>query len=290
MKTTLLSLHAQTSIHAGSGQTDSVIDLPIQRESHTGYPCVFGSSMKGALRDFFEQQAHRQTAHLFGSEENDQGHAGALLISDARLLLLPIRSLTGSFRWVTCPAILRRFKKDSKRFGKAITLGVPEVDPEQVLTAKGEETLYLEEYCFKKPNNTDNSSALVGEWVACLADFINDEAAKILLEQQLAIISDTDFAYLAHYTLPVNARNVLNDNKTSDNLWYEEILPSETILYLGVAAEKSRGNAEMTDKEVMQSFQEALADKWLQVGGNETIGMGWFYVACHNRSDNEVGE
>ncbi|WP_279487125.1 RAMP superfamily CRISPR-associated protein [Aeromonas veronii] len=46
----LLGLHAHTWIHAGSGEKDGVVDLPIQREAHTGWPVIFGSSLKGAMR------------------------------------------------------------------------------------------------------------------------------------------------------------------------------------------------------------------------------------------------
>jgi CRISPR-associated protein Cmr4 len=46
----LLGLFTETSLHAGAGQALGVIDLPIQREAHTAWPCVFGSAVKGALR------------------------------------------------------------------------------------------------------------------------------------------------------------------------------------------------------------------------------------------------
>jgi len=46
----IMTLVAETSIHAGSGESDGIIDLPVQRESHTGWPCLFGSAVKGALR------------------------------------------------------------------------------------------------------------------------------------------------------------------------------------------------------------------------------------------------
>lgn len=48
--TAILGLLAQTSIHAGAGASVGAVDLPIQREGHNGWPCVFGSAMKGALR------------------------------------------------------------------------------------------------------------------------------------------------------------------------------------------------------------------------------------------------
>ena len=55
----ILGLLAETSIHAGTGQTVGAIDLPIQREKHTNWPCIYGSAMKGALR----AQAESRPSH-----------------------------------------------------------------------------------------------------------------------------------------------------------------------------------------------------------------------------------
>ena len=41
-----LLLYGVTSVHAGSGSDLGVVDLPIQREQHTGYPKIEGSSLK----------------------------------------------------------------------------------------------------------------------------------------------------------------------------------------------------------------------------------------------------
>ena len=79
---TLLALYAQTNIHAGTGQnTISSIDLPIQREAHTGYPCVYGSATKGAIRAKFEAQNSADVTRLFGAA-GDTGNAGCLAITD----------------------------------------------------------------------------------------------------------------------------------------------------------------------------------------------------------------
>ena len=44
----------ETPLHAGSGNDLGVIDLPIQRERHTSFPKIEGSSLKGAIRQAFE--------------------------------------------------------------------------------------------------------------------------------------------------------------------------------------------------------------------------------------------
>ncbi len=279
MKTQLLKLHAQTSIHAGNGQADSVIDLPIQRESHTGYPCIFGSGVKGALRTHAEMRAKidKKIVHrLFGNKEGDgdNGNAGAALVSDARILLLPLRSLTGQFRWVTCPAILNRLVQDSKRFNKKLTATIPTVAIGEVLTVSNEDNLYLEEYRFTK-----SSAELDTAWVTELASYIAYDDAEAMLKKQLAIINDDDFSYLAKYTLPVQAHNILNEHKISTNLWYEETLPADSVLYIGVAIEDERKKEGKKADELAKDFQQLFADnEWLQIGGNETVGMGWCSV------------
>lgn len=130
---TLLGLLAETSIHAGAGHSVGAIDLPIQREAHTDWPCVFGSAVKGALRTLAEdrmcgeqiddsgivKKERREVLYaIFGPDTSKASeHAGALIVGDARLVLLPVRSLTTHFKWVTCPALLDRLRRDADRLG-----------------------------------------------------------------------------------------------------------------------------------------------------------------------------
>lgn len=43
-----------TSLHAGSGDSLGIVDLPIQRERHTSFPKIESSSLKGSLREALE--------------------------------------------------------------------------------------------------------------------------------------------------------------------------------------------------------------------------------------------
>jgi CRISPR-associated protein Cmr4 len=51
-----LFLICETPLHAGSGSDLGIVDLPIQRERHTDFPKIEGSSLKGALREAVEQK------------------------------------------------------------------------------------------------------------------------------------------------------------------------------------------------------------------------------------------
>ena len=113
MKTAMLGLLAETPIHPGTGRGMGVVDLPVAREAATDYPVLVGSSLKGALRDRMETARVDNPGARFGRPE----HAGDLLVSDARLLLLPVRSLTGSYRWATCPHLVERYRRDLARAG-----------------------------------------------------------------------------------------------------------------------------------------------------------------------------
>jgi len=127
-ETGLLLIHAQTALHPGSGTALGAVDLPVQRERHTQWPTIAGSALKGILRDSCREEARhsyggdRKKANeedpdliaAFGPGKVDESssHAGALSVTDARILAFPVRSLRGVFAWVTCMDVLQRLQRD----------------------------------------------------------------------------------------------------------------------------------------------------------------------------------
>ncbi|MCS6884030.1 MAG: type III-B CRISPR module RAMP protein Cmr4 [Acidobacteriota bacterium] len=102
-------------LHAGTGQGIGVIDLPIARERSTNLPYLPGSSLKGVLRDCCPNDIARK---IFGAERMEQElYARSLHLTDQRLLLLPVRSLAGTFAWTTSKLVLTRFSRDLKGAG-----------------------------------------------------------------------------------------------------------------------------------------------------------------------------
>lgn len=280
MSKLMMNMVAQTSIHAGAGQAMSVIDLPIQREGHTMHPVIFGSSMKGAMRFHAKKTTENdKILAVFGADSNaDDTHAGAVMISDAKLLLLPVRSLNGYFKWVTCPSLLRRYIKDCQRVGiqdvfELPDLGALKLDNVCVIDNK-DSTVFLEEFAL-----TTITAGLdkVSETLA--RDFNLDKSA---LDSQLCAVSDDLFSYLAQNSTPVNAHLALDDNKTvkAGALWYEETLPPETVMYSVIQCTSSRKKGvDLNADEVAFILQSMFGNEsFLQVGGNETVGMGWFEV------------
>lgn len=288
----LLFLTAVTPLHAGTGQSAAGVDLPIQREAHNGWPCVFGSAVKGALRahafhhpDFKEGDL----IELFGPDhgaaagERDSSHAGALLVGDALLLALPVRSLQSAFKWVTCPAALRRFGQHVQRLG--LTLDIPQsfAPSGHAAIGHGNGALFLEEFRFEQQENAEAINTL-SQTLAAISGGALDEGT---LQKQLVIVSDDIFAFLVQNATPVNAHIAIDSaTKTVKDgaLWHEESLPPETLLYVPLTATASRKKgSSLSAAQTLERFEQLLpaGKNWLQLGGNETTGMGWCRVGIH---------
>lgn len=278
MKTAMLGLLAETAIHPGTGRSTGIIDLPVAREAATDYPVIVGSSLKGALRDrgvgawqSRGEEGELEIRRVFGTQEA----AGTLLVSDARLLLLPIRSLTGSYRWVTCPHLIERFRRDLKRAG--LTPLPPAVSVNQFeALASDQGPIYLEEREFLVTGKPPEGL------IEAIRPLIVHEETRSRLERQLVVLHDNDFSWFARYGLAVQARNQLNENKTSENLWHEESIPPDAVMY-ALVAERESG--------ALDALRQLFPDErpYLQVGGNETVGQGWFAVTVRIPENAEGG-
>jgi len=66
-----LFLLCETSLHAGSGDDVGIVDLPIQREKHTQFPKIESSSLKGAIREVFEQKANSKAQNFKNWNDDD---------------------------------------------------------------------------------------------------------------------------------------------------------------------------------------------------------------------------
>ena len=71
--------------------------------------------------------------------------------------------------------------------------------------------------------------------------------------------------------LAITARNKLNETtKSSEALWYEEAIPPDTVLYTLVTERLARD-------EPLAALCALLETRpYMQLGGNETTGQGWF--------------
>jgi CRISPR-associated protein Cmr4 len=204
-----------------------------------------------------------------------------VLVSDARLLLLPVRSLTRAYFWLTCPLILERLRRDLERAGlKGGDVPALKVESGKALT-RITGRIFLEDRLFEAV-----APALPDAIVEVIGRLIADDGARGRLSDQLCIIADDDFRWFAENALPVQARNVLApDTKASNNLWYEESLPPDTLLYMTLTA---RGSAGEKGRTAVADFVEG--QKFLQVGGNETVGQGWVRAGRYPQPSPEGGQ
>ncbi len=266
----LIGLMAETPVHVGVGQVQAGVDLPVARERVTHWPYVPGSGVKGAFRVWGREQAGLEDIDgLFGREGQDNGsdgNAGGLLFSDARLLLLPVRALNKSWRWATSPALLRRLMRDFRRAGRNISFSPPALQIGGRYLGQGEtgKFLGLEEREFEW------CGAVGDELVALLAGLTGEDEAFI--RERLIVLHDDDFAWFCRYGLPVAARNRLDEHKHVEKgaLWYEESLAPDSFMYV-LVGERVAGS--------LPGFSAGLEKApYIQMGGNETIGQGWFRI------------
>ncbi|NPA76845.1 MAG: type III-B CRISPR module RAMP protein Cmr4 [Candidatus Diapherotrites archaeon] len=280
MKTKLLFLHALSPLHAGTGQGVGVIDLPIAREKATGIPIVPGSSIKGVLRANYDDG--NKTA-VFGPETaNASEHAGSVQISDLRLLFLPVRSLSGTFAWVTSPFLLRRFQRDARMAQSGLTLKeIPTPDTEETcfvaehdsaLVFDNGQRVVLEDLDFSPQPSTHLTS-----WAQVLAPqiFGGDAQWATLFQQRVCIVHDNVLSYFLETATEVVARIQLEPEKKTVKtgaLWYEEALPAESILE-GIVVAQPPAKAGIDAQQAINAVN-TLEDQLLQVGGSATVGRG----------------
>lgn len=300
----LVLLTTETPLHVGVGQSIAGLDLPIQRETHTQWPCILGSSLKGALRAHAETRSNlaskaNSIISLFGPShgaaagERDESHAGALMIGDAKIFLLPVRSLQSSFKWVTCPSVLNRFYKDVERLQIGLAKQLFEVKEDNIAIGNKEQVLFLEEF---RLNQVTQQSEKFDELCKQIIDLTGGESDSRFLDiqNQLVIVHDDVFTFLSNNATSVNAHIAIDSHtKIVRNraLWYEESLPPDSLLYFPLVATSSRKKDDSaTANDAIQQFRHELfnpTSSWLQVGGNETTGMGWCKVNIHCPSDAE---
>lgn len=287
--------HAETSVHAGSGESFGPIDLAIQRERHTDHPIIAASGVKGAVRDWFSKHKDfgkgSAVVHaLFGPDtKHASDHAGAVAFTDARTLLFPVRSARGVYALVTCPAVLARFVRDlamAEVDQPSNGIASLEVNDDTVLGAPDckvrddRDTVLLEEYAFSF--QAHDAVAKLAEWLQrhAFPGGSEYEPTKQRLAQHLLVLSDDVYTDFVRHATEIQARVALNAKKTTTgdggNLFYQENLPADTILYsVALAGDDLSGKLNGAHEASKVLARLATLDgKRIQLGGDETVGKG----------------
>lgn len=276
MRTRPFLLHALSPLHAGTGQAAGIVDLPIARYRASGIPFVPGSSIKGVLRDVRRAAAGEKDPGLlavFGPEtDNASEHAGALVVGDARLLALPVRSFRGTFAYVSSPLLLELARRDlGEGFAK---IEVPQLSGREALVTTGSACLHQQKLYLEDLDLPARNDPAVDRWAAFLAPHLSP--GEDIFTKRFVLVDDDTMSFLLETGTQLDAR-VRLDSATrtvaKGALWLEESLPPETLLVGLLAADRSRKNGTALGPEQVLDFALAKAEV-LQFGGKASVGRG----------------
>lgn len=239
MNTHIFLITTKTNLHVGdeSGSTFSVIDKAIQRDPLTKLPCINSSSLKGAIKEFcvYNNTTGLDIKNIFGSDVDASGKAnhndsqkGNAIFFDAKLLLMPQQNDTDLFHYTTCEKVIEQMNEKIALFNK-----------------KEKEA--------EKEKETQNYK---------VEDTLKKVKSIITNEKDITTVTFDKFKEsCSDDNLPIIARNVL-ENGESKNLWYEQVLPAETVFYAII-------------REEGDNLKNALNAELVQIGANATIGYGY---------------
>ena len=267
-------LQAVTPLHSGTGRGLGYIDTPVAREKVTNWPYVPASSVKGVLRDYFEdnQTTKDLVKKAFGSS-GDNNSAGALVFTDAKIVCLPVRSLYGTFAWCCSTVSLNRIKRDLDLAGTESLKDIPVIKGQNISVTsnsnlKNNNIVYLEDLDLNVDSKTQAQTEQIADFLA--NKLFNDANQKQMFKDRFAIVGEEIFNFLCETGTEVTAHNKINDEtKVTDTgaLWYEETLPAETILF-GFVWKQSFSN------EDLDAFCKEDSQINLQLGGKSSVGKG----------------
>ena len=254
--------HCYTPMHIGSGTTLGLIDLPIQREAHTDFPVMPSSAIKGVVRAEYEKSHSEEEAEtLFGNQEGE----GNVIFTDGKILLFPVKSLKGIFVWITSPLVLDRLQRD---LGINLGFDIPSPTNKQAFVSSNvpvlNNKLTLEEFTFEAKTLEDLKK---------LKTLTNTE----IDENKIVLLSDDIFKFFVKNYTEVNARIKIDQAKgtvAEGGLWYEELLPAETIFY---GALVRRGQ-----DQHLNTVTEFIKNKTFQFGADETLGRGFTKIVVED--------
>lgn len=295
-------LIAATPVHPGAGSGLGVIDLPIQRERHTGYPKIEASGIKGVLKDWFREKLETtQLDIILGPEEGDKFESAAGFM-DAKVLFFPVKSVNGVFAWVTCSGVLTKFQAAMKLAKITMTDANGDIQVDQIthnrlasnealiaISISGRKDVVLEDKVVQAVIQDETLDRFV-EWFS--TNFLVPAGLLQQAEElpsRVLTVTDTIFADLVRHNTEVIARNRLEDESgtvAASGPWYEEYIPEETILYSLCLASRPflRDFPAGVDLDSDEKVMNALTACWpavVQLGANATIGKGFVLLALH---------
>jgi CRISPR-associated protein Cmr4 len=288
----LFIYRAISPLHCGAAEGSGGIDLPVTRERTTGHPIIPASSLKGVWRDYCkslwsDNKNNKKVEIAFGPDpeagdaDKKRFYAGCLGFTDAQILFLPVRASSGTFAMITCPLQVRRYFEFRRLSGLVDERGAgmeihgpaentfSPLSKDHPFSRNG--AIFLEDEELKI--NTVASD----KWTACIPSAFDIPER---LRKRTALVSDEVFRWFCRNGLEVVAHNILNEDKQSDNLWYEEVVPSDSIFFSLVLTSPPHqsGEERTNDNGKYLSKLASTEVPFFQVGGHETTGRGLMEV------------
>lgn len=249
-------LYLLSPLHTG-GTTQEGNLLGIARESHTNFPYIPSSSIRGRLRASVEDK--NQKFKLFGTdlENASQLEQGTIWIGDGALLWLPVPSLSHGVVWVSCPMLLKRWARFTGKLDR-----IPVEYSCNFLN--GNSAIYLKDAILKADE--------LKQWQNW-QDFIPQTSQTNTIERAI-VLPDKHCATLIQMSLWRQVKIKLDENKTVDGGFrYEEAIPPDTLMYFTWGTTSA---ANGKSSEIHQEFSQLLAkQEILQIGGQESLGRGF---------------
>lgn len=289
----VLGLYTETSLHCGAESGTGYVDLPVQRERHTAYPVIQGSTIKGVLRDevwpdLSAEDRKEKVRAVFGSE--DAKRPGSVSFGDGLLAAFPVRSSGAPFHWVTCPFVLERV---FRLLGIAKEVASP-AERSAWGASRGEVLLEEIRLTVKESPDLFGDGGLLRHLLRLLpADDRGFAYTRRIFLSRLLVVTDQDFRELVETGTEVVTRIKLNalgttTNLVADehpeltakedlqgNLFVEELVPPETLFACALRT--------ASDPAGLLDSLPAL----VRLGGDETIGRGLTHVT---RAEEAAGE
>lgn len=258
MNYSFYKITTKTNTHVGSGQNNyGIVDNIVQKDILSEYPCMHSTSLKGAMREYFDQKIKDVNLcnKIFGNTPKEKDDSklkpGSHYFFQANLLSYPMRSNVQQYFNVTCQAIITNLKAQLELFDPiGFATLITELKTLENLNPNKNEPIsivadaIIEEHTIKTKSQENLN--------------FSDEIKKIF-GNHLAIMHNDDFNILIK-KLPIIARNQL-ENGQSKNLFYEEVIPRETHFGFLIGA-----------NSIDKNFDKIIP---FQIGANATVGYGF---------------
>lgn len=269
MESKFYGLKCITNLFVGNGDNSyGIIDNQVEKDPILETPIIPSSSLKGSLRDFFENNSDNniKITEIFGSDakETKNTNSGSYSFFTAQLLFRPMRVSDGNFTYclVTTVDLLEKMIQMVSDLNGDLPCDMQEA----IKKVKEKINNLKDKYGISNKDisvegyDLENCEKEVNKVVDLLNIF---EKFNLKNGVPIVILKPEIFKEI---DLPIVARNQLEDG-LSNNLWYEEIVPHESIFYFAIMYPDNNDS--------FKKFDEELRSNIIRFGGGASIGYGY---------------